>query len=88
MGVKYDPAWKQYEQDLHSEDSHKARQAAVAFDETRQHELKNSAQARRWEESRQEAWRKDKPQWKQHQLKEERRNLSALIKNYVMEVVL
>lgn len=72
MKMKYDPEWKKYEKDLHSEDADKARQAAVAFDETRKHELKNSAQAREWEQSRQESWRKDKHAWKLKQLQEEK----------------
>lgn len=78
--MKYEPEWKQYEKDLHSEDSNKARKAAVAFDETRKQELRNSAKARRWEESRQESWRKDKPQWKKQELKREREELEKINK--------
>jgi co-chaperonin GroES (HSP10) len=61
--LKYTPEWSKYEKDLHSPDSQTAFKAGIAFDETRKNEINNSAKARRFEESRKEAWSKDKPQW-------------------------
>lgn len=82
--MKYEPGWKQYENDLHSEDADKAREAAIAFDETRQHELKNSTTARRWEQSRKEAWAKEKPEWKKQQIANEKYELDK-ITNQLLE---
>lgn len=76
--MKYEPGWKQYEKDLHSDDADTARKAGIAFDEARNHELKNSTTSRNWEESRKEEWAKEKPQWKQQQLKQEQANLDRI----------
>lgn len=82
--MKYEPEWKKFEKDLHNEDSDKARWAAVAFDETRKEELKNSSKAREWEESRKDSWIKDKPEWKKQQIKNEKEELDK-ITNQLLE---
>ena len=80
MRMKYDPEWKQFEAKMHSHDSQEAELAGEAFAETRANELRNSAQARRWEASRKEAWAKEKPEWKKKQLLEQKLERDRIIK--------
>lgn len=80
MRIKYEPAWKQFEAKLHSHDNDEAFTAGEAFDETRQNELRNSAQARRWEASRKESWARDKHDWKVKQLQEQKLERDRIIK--------
>lgn len=81
--LKYEPSWKQFEKDIHSDDAEKAYQAGVAFDETRKEELKNSAQARRWEESRKASIAKDKPTFAKQWRKEEKEEVDNILKKYL-----
>lgn len=75
------PDWKKYEKDLHSDDNEKARQAADAFQESREKEIQNSAKARKWEEDRKKEIFKNKPEWVKKRIKKENEFNENIIKD-------
>ena len=81
--LKYTPSWKQYEKDLHSEDAETSLKAAEKFDLEREHEMKTSAQARRWEESRKAELARLKPEWVKKRIKSEDEEQKKLFTQYL-----
>lgn len=79
--VAYTPEWKKYEKDLTSDDPNKARQAADAFAETREHEMATSKKARDWETSRKESILKEKPRYVKQRLAKEQEPLQKMAKD-------
>ena len=61
--IAYTPSWKKYEEGMHHPDNKKQAASGDKFFAEREHALKTDPQARRYEESRKEAWAKEKPQW-------------------------
>lgn len=79
--LKYTPDWKKYEKKMRSDDSEEAYKAGEAFIQERETSVKNDPKARRYEESRREAWAKEKPEWKKEQLKKEAEREAKIIKD-------
>lgn len=78
----FDPSWKKYEKDLHSDDPQKALEAGIKFDEIRKEELRKDAKARRWEESRKESFLKDKPYFTKQRIQKEKEELQNITDKY------
>lgn len=78
--LKYTPDWKKYEAKMRSEDGEEALKAGEAFIQERETSVKNDPKARRYEESRREAWAKEKPEWKKQQLKKEAEREAKIIR--------
>lgn len=77
--IKYTPTWKTYEDKMHSDDPEEAYRATEAFITERELETKTSRQARAYEQSRKEAWAKEKPEWKKQQLQKEAEREAKII---------
>lgn len=77
------PEWKKYEQDILSNDPEIARKSAEAFQKTREEELKNNPQARKWENDRLAEIRKNKPLAVKQRLVEEKYKYDQQIDKYL-----
>ncbi len=60
-----------------------ASKAAEAFDETRKEEMRVDSKARRWEESRKEAFLKDKPEYTKQRLAREKSEYEKTLSKYL-----
>lgn len=59
----FDPSWKRFEADMHSDDASVSEKAGELFLAEREKALKTDKQAREWEASRKASIAKDKPAW-------------------------
>lgn len=69
--IPYEPKWKKFEEDMHSDDPVKAREATEKFTQVREEEMRKDSQARRWEESRKKEFARNKPVWARDRQKKE-----------------
>jgi co-chaperonin GroES (HSP10) len=83
VNLAYKPEWAKYEKDLTNPDPEIARKAAEAFDEVRAEELKNNPEAREWEQSRKEAFLKDKPEFVKQRLAKEKSDYEKQLDKYL-----
>jgi co-chaperonin GroES (HSP10) len=83
VDLAYKPEWAKYEKDLTNPDPEIASRAAEAFDETRREEMKNDPKAREWEQSRKEAFLKDKPEWTKQRLAKEKAEYDKTLDKYL-----
>lgn len=59
----YTPSWKKYEEGMKHPDSKNQVVSGDRFLAERAFQVRNDPKAKRYEESRKEAWSKEKPQW-------------------------
>lgn len=83
VDLAYKPEWAKYEKDISNPDPVIASRAAEAFDETRKQELKNDPQARKWEQSRKEAFLKDKPEYTKQRIAKEKSDYEKQLDKYL-----
>lgn len=84
--MSYIPTWREYEEDLHSDNVDTAIAGADAFEKERIKETTKSKKARQWEEDRKKEAQRLKPQWvKQRRLEEENKDPAKKIINEIRD---
>jgi co-chaperonin GroES (HSP10) len=79
----FEPSWKKYEKDIRSEDNKKAFEAGVKFDIIRQDEMRKDRKARKWEESRKQAFLSEKRNFVKQITQQEQQEKQNLITKYL-----
>lgn len=70
--IKFIPSWRKYEQNFLNIDPDKksSNEMTDKFIAEREFQTKTDPRAKRWEESRQQEWAKNKPVWRKKMMKE------------------